>query len=39
MYKEDNKILRNKNLEQPDKTVLEKAKSIMPAKTRRKIRK
>lgn len=37
MYKEDNKILRNKNLEQPDKTVLEKAKSIMPAKPRRKM--
>lgn len=37
MYKTDKKILTNKNLEQPDKTVLEKAKSIMPTKAQRKM--
>lgn len=37
MYKNEKKILTNQNLEQPGKTVLEKAKSIMPAKPRRKM--
>lgn len=37
MYKNEKKILTNQNLEQPGIAVLEKAKSIMPAKPRRKM--